>query len=192
MFYYIYQNYTFMNKSVIVLIGLICLQSCNNKKETTQMPDVVAMNIDTAVSPSKDFFEYANGNWIKQNPIPGEQSSWGIANLVIEENLKRLREISEKAATIKDNPGSSNQKIGDFWSVAMDTNKIEQEGLKPLQLLLDKINAISDINSLINTVAELKKTGSSTLFNDGVGQDAKNSEVMSYQLSQVGIGLSDR
>ncbi len=192
MFYYIYQNYTFMNKSVIVLIVLICLQSCNNKKETTQMPDVVAMNIDTAVSPSKDFFEYANGNWIKQNPIPGEQSSWGIANLVIEENLKRLREISEKAATIKDNPGSSNQKIGDFWSVAMDTNKIEQEGLKPIQLLLDKINTITDINSLINIVAELKKTGSSTLFNDGVGQDAKNSEVMSYQLSQGGIGLPDR
>lgn len=50
------------------------------------------------MNPGTDFFQYANGGWIKKNPIPADQSSWGIGNLVIEENIKRLREISESAA----------------------------------------------------------------------------------------------
>lgn len=166
--------------------------SCNNKKDTISKPDFVASNIDSTIDPSNDFFDYANGNWIKHNPIPGEQSSWGIGNLVIEENTRRLREISEKAASANDKPGSANQKIGDFWTTAMDSAKIEKEGLTPIKQLLDKINAINDIKSLVITIAEFKKLGSSTLFGDGVGQDAKKSDVMAYQLSQGGLGLPER
>lgn len=166
--------------------------SCNNKKDAISKADFVASNIDSTIDPSTDFFEYANGNWIKHNPIPGEQSSWGIGNLVIEENTRRLREISEKAAASNNKSGSVNQKIGDFWTTAMDSTKIEKEGLSPIKPLLDKINAINDIKSLVVTVAEFKKIGSSTLFGDYVGQDAKKSDVMAYQLSQGGIGLPER
>src|SRR5439155_20783979 len=136
-----------------------------------------------------DFFDYANGGWIKRNPIPADQSGWGIGNLVIEENLKRLREISEKAAGAHVAKGSSEQKIGDFWSAAMDSTKIEQNGLKPLQPYFDKINSIADVRSLVSTVADLKKIGSFTLFSDFVAQDDKNSDVMTYKLWQGGIGL---
>lgn len=181
-----------MNKRLLSLSLLFALSACSNKNDTVPKPDVVAVNIDTTVSPSTDFFDFANGGWIKKNPIPAEQSAWGIGNLVIEENMKRLREISEKAATSNDKQGSNNQKIGDFWSTAMDSTSIEKQGLRPLQPLLDQINTISDVNSLITTVAELKKIGSSTLFSDYVAQDAKNSEVMSYQLNQGGIGLPER
>ena len=129
---------------------------------------------------------------MKSNSIPAEQSSWGIGNLVIEENTKRLREISEKAATIKDKKGSNNQMIGDFWTTAMDSAKIEADGLKPIKPLIDRINNISDINNLLITVASFKKLGSETMFSDYVGQDAKNSEVMAYQLNQGGLGLPER
>ncbi len=111
---------------------------------------------------------------------------------MIEENRNRLREISEKAAATTAAKGSTEQKIGDFWTTAMDSAKIEQLGLKPLQPYLDKINAITDVKSLVATVAELKKIGSSTLFSDYVTQDDKNSEVMSYKLFQGGIGLPER
>src|SRR6185436_20868305 len=97
-----------------------------------------------------------------------------------------------KAATSNAAKGSPEQKIGDFWSVAMDSNKIEADGIKPLQPWLDKVNAISDVKSLVATVAELKKIGSSTLFSDFVTQDDKNSDVMSYKLWQGGIGLPER
>ena len=180
-----------MNRILFAFAACTFLYACNENEKTSK-PDVVAINLDTTVNPSVDFFDYANGGWIKNNPIPGEQSNWGIANLVIEENQKRLREISEKSASANANKGSNDQKIGDFWTMAMDTQKIEKEGLSTIKTLLDKINAINDNNSLLTTVAYLKKIGSSTLFSDYVGQDAKNSEVMAYQLFQGGLGLPDR
>jgi putative endopeptidase len=106
--------------------------------------------------------------------------------------LKRLREISEKADSANAAKGTVEQKIGDFWATAMDSVKIEQRGLQPLQPYLDKIAAINDIKSLVATVAELKRIGSSTLFSDYVLQDDKNSEVMAYRLNQGGIGLPER
>ncbi|MER3464642.1 MAG: M13 family peptidase, partial [Chitinophagaceae bacterium] len=154
--------------------------------------DILATDRDTTVDPSQDFFMYANGGWIKKNPIPSDQSSWGIGNLVIEENLKRLRTISEEAAKKNAAAGTAEQKIGDFYATAMDSTKIEQQGLTPLQAQLNKINAINDVVSLLTTVSELKKIGSSTLFNDYVAQDDKNSDVMAYRLSQGGLGLPQR
>jgi putative endopeptidase len=181
-----------MTRKLLALALILGVYSCNNKEDKNTKPDVVAVNIDTTTSPSTDFFQFANGGWIKNNPIPGEQSSWGIGNLVIEENNKRLREICEKAASSNAKQGSNDQKIGDFWTTAMDSAKIEKEGLAPLKMYLDKINGVTDVNSLVTTVAECKKVGSSTLFSDYVGQDAKNSEVMAYQLYQGGLGLPER
>ena len=182
-----------MKKILFAFVTLAGIISCNsNHNTTTPKADVLAANIDSTVSPGTDFFEYANGGWIKKNPIPGEQSSWGIGNLVMEENLKRLREISEKAAAANAAKGSNDQKIGDFWHMAMDSAKIEADGLKPILPLIDKVNAITDIKSLIRVVSDLKKIGSSTLFSDYVSQDNKNSEVMAYQLWQGGLGLPER
>jgi len=180
-----------MKKILLAITTLALISSCNNKQATPK-PDILAANLDSTVKPGEDFFEYANGGWLKKNPIPGEQSSWGIGNLVIEENLKRLREISEKAAAANAAKGSNDQKIGDFWSMAMDSTKIEADGLKPIQPLLDKINAVTDVKSLVNTVSEFKKIGSNTLFSDYVYQDAKKSDVMAYNLTQGGLGLPER
>ena len=186
----------------IFLFGAVItalMVSCNNspvvhgsKDSISSKKDVLAANLDTTVDPSRDFFLYANGGWIKGNPIPAAYGSWSIANLVVEENLKRLREISEKADSAKAAAGTVQQKIGDFWATGMDSVKIEAQGLKPLQSYLDKINSITDVRSLLATVAELKKIGSHTLFSNYVTQDDKNSEVMSYKLWQGGIGLPER
>ncbi|MEO6254435.1 MAG: M13 family metallopeptidase [Ferruginibacter sp.] len=182
-----------MKKIFLALVIITWVISCNtNDKSTTTKPDILAANLDSTVSPGADFFDYANGGWIKKNPIPGEQSAWGIGNLVIEENLKRLREISEKAATANAAKETSDQKIGDFWTMAMDSAKVEADGLKPIQPLLDKINAITDVKSLLITVSEFKKIGSFTMFNDWVSQDAKKSDVMAYNLVQGGLGLPER
>ena len=173
------------------------LQSCklnsNNSAENTKpAADVLAENMDTTIKAAEDFFMYANGGWIKNNAIPAEESSWGIGNLVIEENYKRLREISEKAVKENAAKGSSSQQIGDFWATAMDSAKTEQAGLKPLQPLFDQINSITDASSLINVANELNNIGVDALFGDFVQQDDKNSDVMSYKLWQGGIGLPER
>ncbi len=180
-----------MNKILFAITTVAFLVSCNNKSADPK-PDILAANIDSTMSPGEDFFQYANGGWIKRNPIPDDQSSWGIAYLVVEENQKRLREISEKAAAANAAKGTSDQKIGDFWSMAMDSAKIEADGLKPIQSLLDQVNAIKDVPGLINTVAGLKKIGSNTLFAEGVWQDDKKSDEMAYSLWQGGLGLPER
>ena len=137
---------------------------CNNKaKSSSAKPDFLADNLDTTVSPANDFFEYANGGWIKRNPIPADQAGWGIGNLVVEENLKRFKELNEKADSANAAKGTTDQKIGDFWKTAMDSTKAESLGLKPLQPWFDKINAVNDINSLVQTSAELRTIGSYTL-----------------------------
>jgi putative endopeptidase len=185
-----------MKQFFALSIACTLLYSCTTGDKTeTKEPakaDFLASNLDTTVKAGDDFFDYANGGWIKKNPIPGDLSSYGIGQLVNEENLKRLRELSEAAAKANDKAGTNSQKIGDFWSTAMDSANIEERGLKPLQASLDKISAIKDISSLLSTTAELKKLGSSTLFSDGPTQDAKNSDVMVFQFWQGGLGLPER
>lgn len=179
----------------LLALALVCagLTACNNQSEkAASKPDVVAVNLDTTVNPATDFFDYANGGWIKKNAIPGDLSSWGIGQMVNEENLTRLRAINEKAAAANGKAGSTDQKIGDFWSTAMDSAKIETQGLQPLQPYLDKLNAATDSRSLLAVVAEFKKMGSGTFFGDFVTQDDKNSDRISYRLQQGGLGLGER
>jgi putative endopeptidase len=166
------------------------LASCKN--DTASKPDFLASNLDTTVSPATDFFQYANGGWIRKNPIPAEESNWGIANLVIEENWARLKTINENAAKENATAGSTSQKIGDFWSAAMDTVKIESMGLKPLQTWFNKISNITDVKSLSNVMAQLEKIGLPTLIGTYIGQDAKNSDAIALQFWQFGLGLPEK
>ena len=176
-----------------LFILCLALFSCkSSKKDAEEKPDVLATNLDTTVSPGADFFQYANGGWLNKNEIPGDESAWGIGNLVDLENKNRLREIAEKASASNAAAGSTEQKIGDFWKMAMDSAKIEADGVKPLQPMLDKLNAVTDVKALVNLVAEFKMAGSSTLFSDYISQDDKNSDVMAYKMSQGGLGLPER
>ncbi len=181
-----------MKLLISLLISISFFIACNNTNTITKKADVLAVNLDTTVKPGEDIFMYANGGWIKANLIPAEESQWGISNLVVEENTRRLKEISERAATENAAKGSASQKIGDFWLTAMDTIKIEKEGIKPLQPYLDKISAVKDTKSILAVFAELDQIGVKGPVNFGVGQDAKNSELNSLQMWQTGIGLPER
>ena len=181
-----------MKKLFFVLPFAFCVIACNQKKVAEAKPDILAANVDSTIKPSEDFFSFANGKWINDNPIPDDQSGWGIGNLVIEENLKRLREISEKAAASKGAKGSNDQKIGDFWATAMDSAQIEANGLKPIQPLLDKLNAVKDLPGLLQAITGFRKIGSNTFFSSYVNQDDKKSDEMVYSLWQGGLALPDR
>lgn len=171
------------------LLVIIVFSCCNTQTERT---DILASNLDTTVNPADDFFQYACGGWIKNNPIPGDQSGWGIANLVIEENLKRLQQIAEKSGVSKAAPGSAEQIIGDYYKAAMDSAAIEQQGMQPIQPMLSKINSATTISELIGLMAELSIAGVESPIAMGIYQDAKNSSQYALHLWQGGIGLPDR
>ena len=175
-----------------IILSASILAACNNATSNANKADVLAVNMDTTLQPGEDIFQYANGGWIKNNPIPAEESQWGIGNLVLEENTKRLREISESAAKENAAKGSASQKIGDFWQAAMDTLKIEKDGTTPLNFYFTKIAAINDTKSLLSLLAELDQSGVEGPIQFFVSQDAKNSDLNALQLWQTGISLPER
>jgi len=153
----------------------------------------LAADIDTTVSPSADFFRYANGAWLRANPIPPSERGWGVGNLVQEETYARLRSICEDAASNSAAPQGSNlQKIGDFYSAAVDTAHIEKEGISPLRADLDKIGAIRDAEGMRDAIGLLQTYGGDPLFSGFVAQDEKNSAAYSFHLYQGGLGLPNR
>jgi putative endopeptidase len=183
-----------LNRLVYLILLCPVFYSCNNASVDSEVSkkDFLAANLDTAVSPSNDFFMYANGGWIKSTPIPGEESGWGVGNLVEEENYSRLRKINEDAAAHKAAEGTIEQKVGDFWFSGMDSISIDQQQLKPLKADIDEINAIKSVKDLENVTADLHRKGVHVMFSDYVAQDDKNSEKMVYQLGQGGLGMPNR
>lgn len=182
-----------MNKKFIGIIAVAAsLVACKNgTQQQATKGDVLIANMDTTINPADDFFEYANGGWIKANPIPAEETGWGIANLVQEELYKRLLHINEEALK-KNAKSGTDQQIGDFWFSAMDTVSIEKEGINPLKPELDKIYALTDAKALMAYIAYAHENGVGLFFGEGVSQDAMNSEVMAYYMSQGGLGLPNR
>jgi putative endopeptidase len=156
-------------------------------------PDVVAANIDTAVNPGDDFFAYANGTWLKSHPIPASESNWGIGKAVDEELYATLRQISEHSAATKDAPaGSDEQKIGDFWTTAMDQALADRLNLEPVQGDLDRIAAAKNLQQVLDAAFALGPVGADVFFSGAVYQDLKRSDTMALYLTQGGLGLPER
>jgi putative endopeptidase len=184
-----------MNKKPIIYIaGIAALSLCAYQTKTLldKPNDPIYKNLDPTVSPGADFFMYANGTWLKQNPIPPAYSSWGIGNEVTEEIRDRLKKINEDALTAHAPQGSSTQKIGDFYYTGLDSAGIEKAGITPLQEQLTLIDQAKDTQDILNTSAVLTTLGVRNIIGVHVSQDDKNSSKMMVQLGQAGLGLPNR
>ena len=155
---------------------------------------ITIANIDPSVKPCEDFFHYASGNWLKNNPIPAAESRWGSFNELADRNNATLRTILSDAAknAPKAAKGSNAQKVGDFYASAMDSAAIEAAGLKYLQPHLSRIAAIKDLGEMQRFLADPRAQAGSVWFNSGVGQDEKISTQYAVQFYQGGLSLPDR
>lgn len=149
-------------------------------------------NMDLSVKPGDNFYLYANGNWIKNHPIPASKTRWGSFDELREESSKRLQALLEDAAkgTHKDR---LTQIIGDFYKSGMDSAAIEAKGYQPIKTYLDKVAAIENKQQLIDEIATLRTQGiADPLFGMYIGQDSKNVNQYIPQISQGGTSLPDR
>ncbi|MCB9074197.1 MAG: M13 family metallopeptidase [Chitinophagales bacterium] len=178
-----------MKKTFLILFTIsVGLVSCTNNQKIKTDPLVEA--IDTTIAADDDFFMFANGKWIKEHPIPDAYSNWGIGNLVQEQIWEQLKKTNENAQKRANN--TTEQKIGDFYTSAMDTNTIEKNGLKDLQPELDRINKISNLKDLTEAVAYFNTIGVPLFFDFGIYQDLMNSDKNIIYLYQGGLGLPNR
>jgi putative endopeptidase len=149
-------------------------------------------NLDKSCKPCDNFYEFAMGGWLKANPIPPEYPSWGSFSMLLDKNLKNLREILEAASKEQPAPGSNEQKIGDFYASCMDAQAIEDNGTKPIDSEFATIAAMKTPVDLQDEAARLHKEGVGVLFRFGANQDAKDSTKVVGVALQGGLGLPDR
>lgn len=150
-------------------------------------------SIDKKANPRNDFNQFANGKWIQNNPVPSTESRWTSFNVIAERNYDLLRTILETAAADKSaSKGSARQKIGDFYRIAMDTNKLEADNYAPLTTDLGSIMVLVDAKDVMNYVGKMHRKGLPAFFGFGVNQDVKKSDEYACYLSQAGLGLPDR
>lgn len=148
---------------------------------------------DMDTSPTQDFYQHINGGWIEQNPIPSDQPRWGRFNELRDASTRIQQEILEEYSAGDNHPqGSTEQKLGDFYYSAMDTQAIEAAGLTPVQPMLDAIASIDSPQSLASTLGQLHNQGLPGLFVFGSEIDSHDSTMQIAAAYQGGLGLPSK
>lgn len=149
-------------------------------------------NMDLSVKPGDDFFIYANGNWIKNNPVPASKTRWGSFDILYLGSLEKIRILLDDAAK-NTSKNSTYQRVGDLYLSAMDSAGIEQIGYTPIKADLDHANSIASVKDVITEIATMRTKGiGGVLFGFRIDQDDKNVNQYIATLSQGGTSLPDR
>jgi putative endopeptidase len=182
----------FLASFVAVMISRAGQTTASSKNSATDSHGIDLTILDKTCKPCEDFYNFANGEWLKKNPVPAAYPSWGRFNELAERNREQLHGILEAAANSKAAAGSNEQKIGDFYASCMDEKQIDAAGAKPLDPEFGRIGALASVADLQAEVARLQGTGVGALFYFGSTQDTKNSSQVIGGADQGGLGLPDR
>lgn len=175
----------------ILACGLLAT-GCNTGKQQKELTAGIQLeNLDTTALPGTDFYRYACGGWMDKHPLSPEYSSYGTFTELAENNRKQIQELIEEVAAATNEPGSVAQKIGDLYNLAMDSVKLNEEGMEPIRAELEEIASLqpADVYTLL---ASLQKKGVSAYLGLYVGADEKNSNMNAVQIGQSGLSMGDR
>lgn len=176
--------------SLFLLVS--CGQQNSNDNSELGRQFVSVDGIDSSIKPGDNFFMHVNGIWYDSAKIADDQSGVGSYSFLNIPQKKLLENILEEVSKAENPTGSIEQKVGDFYASGMDTDAIDQRGFEPIKPILEEIEAISDLPSLLSFVTDEIKSNSESIIGLGISPDAENSSINIAHFIQTGLGLPDR
>lgn len=174
----------------MLMIPFMMLAGCQNNTE--KVPAIDLANLDTSVAPGEDFYQYANGGWMKNNPLKAEYARYGAFDALRELNVERLNSLFSEMATMTPAKGSSDQKIVDLYKQGLDSTRLNEEGALPLKKYLDDIYKVQTKEEMASQLGKMFKMGFDSFFGLGVDADLMDSSTQVLYLAQSGLGMGDR
>lgn len=168
-------------------------ENINRNEERKEAPGFSTDHMDRTVDPFEDFFTYAAGNWVKNNPVPEDKSMWVSFLEIHEANQFKLRDILEDC--LKEEYAEKDgvePMLARFYESAMNTELLEQTRFKPVEKFMESISSITSVEDFMKVVTELQAYGIAPLFDIASQTDEKNSSVYGMYVYQGGLALPDR
>ena len=169
---------------------LFAAASCQPKSE--KVPAIDMSYLDLSVAPGTDFNQYANGGWIKNNPLKAEYARFGSFDQLREDNVERLNGLFAEMSKLNPAKGSVDQKIVDLYKLGLDSTRLNAEGAEPVKDELRMIYSAADKKELVAVLAKLNLAGGGGFFGMGVDADLMDSNKQVLYLGQSGLGMGDR
>ena len=181
-----------MKVKTLLPIFAICMMTtgCNSGKQANAGIDLA--NLDTTAIAGADFYQYACGGWMKNNPLTDEYSRFGSFDQLAENNRVQLQGLIEELAATQHPAGSIAQKVGGLYNIAMDSAKLNQDGMAPITEDLQMIASIQQPQDVYKVLAEMRKSGLQPYFYMGVSADDMNSNMNMVHIYQDGLGMGER
>ena len=174
----------------MAVLALAVAAGCDSKKEAVMTSGIDLTNLDTTAVQGADFYQYACGGWMKKHPLTNEYSRFGSFDMLAENNREQLKGLIVEIAAGQNAQGTIGQKIGDIYKLAMDSVKLNADGVTPIQADLEKIASVKDKSEIVPLMAELAHSGVFPYFSFYVCiMDSKSNL---FQLYQGGISLGEK
>lgn len=178
----------------MIPVAVLCFitAACNGGKQAQPGIGIDLTNLDTTALPGNDFYQYACGGWMKKHPLTDEYAQYGSFTILGENNRKQIQSLIEELSNRQHEAGSVAQKIGTLYKEAMDSVKLNRDGIKPIQAELDEIAALKDKKDVYALLGSLERRGITGYLGTGVGADMMNSEMNAVYTSQNGLSMGER
>jgi len=158
----------------------------------TALISLNSADLDPSIAACADLNGFVNSKWLKANPVPGDQTTWGSFEILRERSLEVQHALVQQAAASQAKAGSVEAKIGDIWKTGNDEAKIEAAGLAPLQPTLDRITALNDTAAITQYLRDSQAQGQGVLFSLFANADYKDSANVIAYVGQGGLGLPEK
>ena len=180
-------------KQFFMTLGVAAMMfaGCTQGKEEGK-PAIDLANFDNTVAAGEDFYQYACGGWMANNPLTPEYARYGIFDQLDKENQEKLKALIEELNANAQEPGSVGEKIQIMYALGLDTTKRNAEGAAPVMEQIAAIKAISNMDELSAMIAKMHVESASPFFGFGIGADQKNSTMNLLRFSQGGLSMGDR